>query len=350
METKRVPIVQKSLILLNNLTGSLTIEEYKIIDIYLSHLNQRNRESASVRLSKGVLEDILGVDRIPAKELRRRLSDLLTAQITLGKTGSDNQVVQINLFSAAYSERNKETKNWDVILTATEEAKEILFSIEETGYIRYELNDVITMTDRYEYLMYMYLLQNAFRGRWQGTKEQLIDAMQVQKAKTYQEFRFLNGYLIKPAFEQLFKKGLITGTMTVYRKGLNAAGIQFTIVATKERGTIVPNKPVKDTKQAEILKEQISVRETQANADLMKEACNNEFSDAEMAKMEVEIRKIIPENFWYSDLDKYETVRYAYTKMAKQKRITKRYAYFLRTLKNDLTKRVEEYTGNWWSM
>lgn len=69
--------VQKSNPLFSLWKSDLTLQEFKILDTYLSRIDSHNPEKRCVRFEKGEMESILGVTKINQKDLEERLKHLM---------------------------------------------------------------------------------------------------------------------------------------------------------------------------------------------------------------------------------------------------------------------------------
>ena len=119
-------------------------------------------------LKKGELEKILGVDRIREEDLRDRLNNLFQV-VTIKDQNKSKGFTVIALFEKAEAYQD-ENGLWQVDLACTESAREYIFNIENIGYLRYRLKNIIDLTSRYSYVLYLYLENNRFRRSWQVSR------------------------------------------------------------------------------------------------------------------------------------------------------------------------------------
>ena len=140
MDEKKINmLIQKSRPLLELIKGDLTLEELKLLDIYLAHVNSRDPETRTVSFSQGEMEEILGVTQIRPEDLRARLHHLLkNTIITLGDTNLSKEVKQIAFFSMAESKKERSGR-WHVHLRCSDDALCYVFDIENLGYIKYRI-------------------------------------------------------------------------------------------------------------------------------------------------------------------------------------------------------------------
>ena len=80
---------------------------------------------------------------------------------------------------------------WEITLTCTASAKEYIFNIDNIGYMRYRLKNVINLTSRYSYVLFLYLLDNRFRKTWSVDLEELKKLLGCS-SETYKQFKYLN--------------------------------------------------------------------------------------------------------------------------------------------------------------
>ena len=94
-------IVQKSKPLFELWRSNLSLAEFKIMDMYLARIDTHKPEQRTIKLTKGQLEQALGVTRINRPDLEQRLKNLyqpidlakgdtfLSARLRTGKGGQE---------------------------------------------------------------------------------------------------------------------------------------------------------------------------------------------------------------------------------------------------------------------
>lgn len=219
------PMIQKSKPLQLLSQTDLTLAEFKILDVYLSRINSHDDSIRTVVLEKGELEKILGVTRILKNDLDKRLDNLFQVLTFL----DDNNTVidKIGLFSRVLAKQDDDGL-WQITLTCTPEARKYIFNIDNIGYLRYRLKNVVNLTSRYSYILFLYLTDNRYRQKWVVSITQLKTFLNCT-AERYNEFKFFNSEILKKVHNELSEKTDLKYSYTPIRKGRKVAEIEFTV-------------------------------------------------------------------------------------------------------------------------
>ena len=180
-------IIQKSRPLVSLWRSNLTLNEFKILDIYLSRINSHNPEKRTVVLEKGEIEKCLGVDRIRGEQLSKYLLNLGQGIKMNDPTAPDGFQI-IWLFDHA-SCKQDEFGIWTIKLECSTKAMEYFFNVENLGYLRYKLRCISGLTSRYAYILFLYLEINRFRSTWEISVNELKEILNCDKEETYKTFR-----------------------------------------------------------------------------------------------------------------------------------------------------------------
>ncbi len=204
----------------------LTLPEFKILDAYLARINSHDPDKRTVRLEKGELEKALGVTEIKQDDLEKRLRHLF--QIIKVKDDRKRKGFKlINLFEEADAEQDDDGL-WQITLTCTASAREYVFNIDNLGYLRYRLKNVINLTSRYSYVLFLYLLDNRFRKTW---SIDLVDlkALLNCNAERYKQFKFFNAEILKKCHKELCDKTDISFDYKPIKRGRAVSAVEFSV-------------------------------------------------------------------------------------------------------------------------
>ena len=94
---------------------------------------------------------------------------------------------------------------WQVDLACTSSALEYVFNIENLGYLRYRLKNIIDLTSRYSYILYLYLENNRFRKSWKISLEELKKILNCT-AESYNKYKEFNDKILKKCQQELHNK------------------------------------------------------------------------------------------------------------------------------------------------
>lgn len=219
--------VQKCEPLMTLSKTSLTLPEFKILDAYLSRIDTHNPDKRFVRFEKGELEKMLGVSRIPRPELEKRLKNLFQVVSIEDKTKKKGFTL-IALFEKAEAEQD-DNGLWQINLACTPSAMDYVFNLDNIGYLSYMLKNVIELTSRYSYILYLYLEKNKYRHQWEIDIDELKEMLNCT-AVSYNEYREFNKKVLKKCQTELNEKTSLRFSYTpTKRKRRKYTAIQFTI-------------------------------------------------------------------------------------------------------------------------
>ena len=223
-------VVQKSTPLKSLSETGMSLAEFKILDAYLSRIDTHEPDKRTVRFEKGELEKILGVDRIKQKDLYSRL-DGLARFVNIKDKRKKNGVSRIALFERADLTQDDDGL-WQVDLICTPSAMEYIFNIDNMGYLPYILKNIIELTSRYSYVLFIYLesrRKSNLSKTWKISIE-VLKKMLCCNSDTYNSFKRFNDLVLKKCHKEINKKtDLHFNYQPTDRKGRKFTNIQFTI-------------------------------------------------------------------------------------------------------------------------
>lgn len=328
-------MVQKSNPLQSLSETGMSLVEFKILDAYLSLINSHDEEKRYVRFEKGELERILGVSRILKNDLEARLDGLFRV-VTIRDEHKKSGFTKIALFEKAEATQSDDGL-WQIDLACTPSALEYIFNIDNIGYLRYRLKNIIELTSRYSYILYLYL-ESRRKGKlsksWTIPLDELKEMLRCT-ADTYDQYKRFNDLILKKCYKELHEKTDLRFTYEpVKGKGRKVTAIHFTIETFADRFQLEPNKAI----SAEPEQSSLPSSENELSAYLA--VCKNEFS-AEQLQTLVNLMNFIDEK------QRLSYFKYSYALLEEQannsaKKIRNRFAYIKAIIKNDYTKFSKE--------
>ncbi len=226
-EAKKIT-VQKSGPLQLLAETNLTLTEFKIIDVYLGKINSHDPKSREVVFTKCEIEKLLGLKQIRREDLKKRLKNLFQT-ITLQDPDRPNGFCLIALFSKSEAWQN-ENGLWEITLKCTDEARKYIFNIENIGYIRYRLHNILNLTSRYSYILFLYLENNRFRGKWKIGVDALKKILNCFE-KTYDKYYLFNSKILKTSQQEINNKTSTKFEYTGIKIGRSVKIIEFNIIS-----------------------------------------------------------------------------------------------------------------------
>jgi len=222
-------LVQKSNPLLSLSETGLTLAEFKILDAYLGRINSHVPEKRFIRFEKGEIERLLGVVKINAPDLEKRVNNLFQT-IKIKDGNKRNGFTLIALFEKAECYQDEDGL-WQVDLGASPSAMEYIFNPERLGYLRYSLRNVVKLTSRYSYVLFLYLEQNRHMHlSWEVPLDELKAILRCT-ADSYKGYKEFNDKILKKCHRELTEKTDCKFTYQPIKRGRTVKAIRFTLEA-----------------------------------------------------------------------------------------------------------------------
>lgn len=220
--------VQKSLPLFALWRSELTLSEFKILDTYLSRIDSHKPDKRQVLLTKGEIEEALGVQKINNTDLKARLKHLMGNVVEVSDKDTKKGFRLVTLFEEAEAEQD-ENGLWQVKLECTQKAMKFFFNVENLGYLRYKLRCITSLTSRYTYIMFIYLEANRFRKSWEVELEELKSILACEDEEYAKEFKYFNRDVLKKVQKEMHEKTECRYTYEPVKKGRKVVAIRFTV-------------------------------------------------------------------------------------------------------------------------
>ncbi len=219
-------LIQKSTPLQSLSETGLTLAEFKILDAYLSRIDSHKPDERYVRFEKGELEKLLGVDKINKADLNKRLRNLFQT-LEIRDERKPKKFTLISLFEKADCEQD-ENGQWQVNLACSASAMEYVFNVESLLYLKYRLKNVIELTSRYSYVLYLYLEKNHKIKSWNVSLDELKRILNCT-SESYNEYKRFNDLILKKCYKEINDKTSLTYTYEPIKSGRKVTAIHFTI-------------------------------------------------------------------------------------------------------------------------
>ncbi len=234
-------LVQKSNPLLSLSKTSLTLADFKILDTYLGRIDSHKPEERFVRMEKGEIEKLLGVSQIKPQDLEKRIDNLFQT-VTIRDRTKRNGVIKIALFEKAECYQDEDGL-WVIDLGASYSAMEYIFNPENLGYLRYRLSNVVNLTSRYSYILFLYLEQNRHMHLvWEVQLDDLKKQLKCTAA-SYESYKEFNDKILKKCHKELNEKTTCHFAYEAIRRGRSVKAVRFVLEplpASVQRSEQVP--------------------------------------------------------------------------------------------------------------
>lgn len=220
-------LIQKSNPLLSLSETGLTLAEFKILDAYLGRINSHDSEKRFIRFEKGEIERLLGVSQIKHNDLEKRIDNLFqTVKIRDGNKRKGFKLIALFEKAECYQD---EDGLWQVDLGASPSAMEYIFNPERLGYLRYNLRNVVKLTSRYSYVLFLYLEQNRHMHlSWDVALDDLKALLRCT-AETYTQYKRFNDLVLSKSCKELNEKTDCKFSYVPIKKGRTVKAMRFTL-------------------------------------------------------------------------------------------------------------------------
>lgn len=225
-------LIQKSNPLLTLSETSMTLPELKILDAYLARINSHEPEKRQVKFEKGELEELLGITRMHREELSKRIRNLFQV-VTIQDERKPDKFECISLFEKAKCEQDEDGL-WNVNLVCSSSAMEYIFNVESLGYLKYRLKNVVNLTSRYSYVLYLFLEDKFYIKNWRVDLDELKKMLNCN-AETYDEYKRFNDLILKKCKKEINEKTTINFEYVPIKKGRKVVAIEFKIKRISEK-------------------------------------------------------------------------------------------------------------------
>ena len=267
-----------------------SLEELKVLDTYISRINSQDSSVKTVVFKKSEYEKLMGLKSCKPSVLRSYTRAMLNKTVEL--LMPNDEYMQFNLFTNAHS--RKVNDDYLIELTCSEEAQQLFFAIEGIGYLKYHLSNILNLSSKYSYLLYLYLKDNTFRKSWTVSVDELKNKLDITDKPLYSEFKYIKRDILVKALNEINDKTDINYTYELIKSGRYVKSITFTYHSKELEqlsfNDIVENKPAinKQFDEEELLARMGGDEDLAILADAVK----GEFSREEMEELRLLLGRV----------------------------------------------------------
>lgn len=333
--------VEKSdpLVLMRSVPFSLG--ELKILDTYISRINAADDTRRTVIFTKEEYEELMGLSCANPRALQKHIKALLSRVPELYMP--DDGYISFVLFEKAYYHKDEYGKPI-IELTCTETSKNLFFCIGKYHYFKYALENVIHLTRKVSYLLYLHILTNRYRGEWEVTLDELRDeVLNCKGQESYQEYKIFKNRVLDPAVKEVNEKTDCHFSYEPIRRSRKVAKIKF-IYHPKAQidGQFTFDEPPTAPLLAGQDEDKEEYTPVNDRLEFLSEACKNEFTPAQMEQLleiiiSIPTWKLPPDNAAGGSLElrRYHYLAERYAAMNRYAPNKNRFNYLVKMLKDD---------------
>lgn len=299
--------VEKSDPLVLMRTVPFSLGELKILDTYISRINANDDTRRTVIFTKEEYEQLMGLSCVDYRTLKSNTKGLLGKVVELEMP--DKEYLQFVLFEQARYHKDEYGKPV-IELTCTTLAKDLFFCIEKYHYFKYALENVISLTRKASYLLYLHILTNRYRCEWEIKLEELRDKVLDCKGQTsYQAYKEFKRAVLDPAVKEVNKKTDCHFAYEAIKRGRKVEKIKF-IYYSKNK-SIDSQMTFEDVHLLAAHNEQPNDSEERIEIDyggelpnlLGEVSCNNEFSPEQIRVLQDLVIQVVEPTYTTSTTD-----------------------------------------------
>lgn len=333
--------VQKSdpLVLMRSVPFSLG--ELKILDTYISRINAGDNSRRTVIFTKEEYEELMGLNEANIKSLQKHTESLLGKVVTLEMP--NKQYLQFTLFEQAKYCKDKYDKPI-IELSCSSLAQDLFFCIGKYHYFKYALENVVNLTRKGSYLLYLHILTNRYRVEWETELDELRDkVLDCKKKESYQEFKEFKRAVLEPAVKEVNEKTDCHFEYEPVKRGRKVVKIKF-----------IYHPRAIDELDGQLTLEELSQSENSLNSDptvtvdygtelytlLGNSALDNSFTPEEVCVISDLIVELLP--YPANDLERCDYLTRVYHTMKRydsKKPINNKFLYLQKILKSEIEKK-----------
>lgn len=350
MAIKENYLVEKRNILNEIHSNNMSLQELRFFSIYLAKINARDVSTRVVRFPIEDFQKIMGMIQVNITELRKTADNLLCTVV--GVTFEDGTFERFQLFKK-YRVKKYETGEWYVEIDAHDDALPLMFDFKDK-YFTYDIWNALVLKSSNQLRMYELLKQYENLGertfrlndlkellglnksnypRYNNFKSKVLDACQAALEK-YTDIKFTCEPIGKLGQGgKVMKVRFIISPNDKYEDRFSLEEFMAMQAAPAIETTAVEKK--NDGGKGAVFKNEFLA--------FMAEACNKEFTEAEMQVLQDLFTAIMPYSMNVNRY-KYQTDLYDYLKrrydelnmQAERKEISSRFGYLKKMIESDI--------------
>lgn len=221
-------LVEKSRFLIGMQAPDYELGELQILDTYLARINARDPKTQAVTFTKEEYESLMGLIDSRPETLIKRTKGLLGKVVTIPRADGKKGWTQLTLFTKAECIQD-DYGGYVVNLKCNPDLESVFFNIEEVGYLRYRLKNILPLTSKHSMLMYIYFKDNLFRKTFEVDLKQFRETLGVHKMKTYESFKYFKRDVLDKGLLELNEKTDIKVSYERKTRGKLTTGLIFTV-------------------------------------------------------------------------------------------------------------------------
>lgn len=229
-------------------TASLSLNSFKLLDVYLSKINSHDASRKTVVFEFGEVEKLFGLKQIRKEALQSQLQELLTISVILSaetetEETSHTKFKSMLLFDKAELEQDKTDGLWKVTMICSDEAEPFMFNIDSKGYLQHALQNSVRLPNAHSFLLFKFIESRRDNSRgypqvFEITVENLRAALN-STIKSHSQFKKFNAEYLKPCREDIQENTDTRFDYEPIKKGNRIYKVKFTIYERAKKNLLL---------------------------------------------------------------------------------------------------------------
>lgn len=212
-EIKENNLIEKSKALVWSRFTNYTAGELRLLEVYLSRINPRDPESATVKFTLKEYRDFLGLKSLDVRKVEPQIRHFLGNVVSIPKDREKGTFEAHTLFTSAYIDIDPQINAYVISISCNPKLRPVFFDIAEHGYVKYRLKYTSQMKSQYSILLYSIMRDWLNMG---GEAHEIgLDKLKTQlgiseKEKSYEKFKVFRVKVLDTAVDEINKVSDIT--------------------------------------------------------------------------------------------------------------------------------------------
>ena len=196
------PLISKSRLLLSMKDTNFSLNEYKLLELYLSRINPLDPTTARVVITVSEFCNVMGIKsgKVRESQLKNYTTNLLKNVVLFPRNEAGSAPIKGTLFSEA--EYNAYENILVLVCSHAPEVYSMFFYTENTEYIQYPLKNILSFSSLYSYRLYMLLKSNASLKIFTISIIALRNQLGVTPIR-YEVFKYFSQEILKKAIKEI---------------------------------------------------------------------------------------------------------------------------------------------------
>jgi plasmid replication initiation protein len=204
--------------------------ELRLLEVYLSRIDARNPESATVQFTMREYGELLGLAHLQYEQANNLVTKFVAKSVSFERKDNKGRkaFTAVPLFYSATCDMDDESNQYIIKIRCHPDLEPVFFSLAQDGYIKYRLRNTVKMNKQYSVQLYGLLLDMMhIKGGWQISISKLREQLGAT-SKGYDAFKNFRRYVLDTSIAEINDVSDITASYTRIMTGRTCTAVRFT--------------------------------------------------------------------------------------------------------------------------